>query len=63
MTEKYIVLWFSKIIFNIQSDENKKIFRNLEKCKKKYINNTEHLNYNRICKNENLLPIYTNFIL
>lgn len=58
---KFIIKWFSRIVFNLQNEENKKIFRNIEKTTKKYITNKLHLLFNKTCINENLLPNYTNF--
>ena len=47
--EKYIVLWYSKVVLNFQSSETKSIFRKLETAKKKLSSSKLHLEFNEIC--------------
>ena len=58
-----VLLWYSKIVFKLQPDEIKLKFRQLETQKKKVLKIKLHLEFNRICLKEDLLPIYTNFKL
>ena len=60
MNLKFLTLWYSKIAFRFLSDENKKIFRQLEKVSLKIISAQSHLSFNETCLNNKLLPKYTN---
>ena len=49
---------YSKSIFNFQPFEIKQLFRKIVTKSKKLITNNPHQEFNNICLNENLLPIY-----
>ena len=59
---KYILLWYSRIILNIQT-EAKICFRKLEAAKKKLTKFKFHLEFNELCIQENPLPTYTNIYI
>ena len=59
---EFIIQWYSKSIFNFQHFEIKQLFRKIETKSKQLITNNLHQEFNNICLNENLLPIYTNYI-
>ena len=61
--EKYILLWYSRIILNIQTKEVKIVFRKLEAATKRLTKLKLHLEFNELCIQENLLPIYTNIYI
>ena len=56
---KFIIQWYSRSIFNFQPSEIKQLFRKIETNFKQLITNNLHQEFNNICLNENLLPIYT----
>ena len=60
---EFIIQWYSRSIFNFQPFEIKQLFRKIERKSKQLITNNLHQEFNNICLNENLLPIYTNFKL
>ena len=60
---EFIIQWYSRSIFNFQPSEIKQPFRKIETKSKQLITNNLHQEFNKICLNENLLPIYTNFKL
>ena len=57
---EFIIQWYSRSIFNFQPSEIKQLFRKIETKSKQLITNNLHQEFNNICLNENLLPIYTN---
>ena len=57
---EFIMQWYSRSIFNFQPSEIKQLFRKIETKSKQLITNNLHQEFNNICLNENLLPIYTN---
>ena len=57
---EFIIQWYSRSIFNFQPSEIKQLFRKIETKSKQLIRNNLHEEFNNICLNENLLPIYTN---
>ena len=57
---EFIIQWYSRSIFNFQPSEIKQLFRKIETKSKQLITNNLHQEFNKICLNENLLPIYTN---
>ena len=59
---EFIIQWYSRSIFNFQPSEIKQLFRKIETKSKQLITNNLHQEFNNICLNENLLPIYTNNI-
>ena len=56
----FIIQWYSRSIFNFQPYEIKQLFRKIETKSKQLITNNLHQEFNKICLNENLMPIYTN---
>jgi oligoribonuclease NrnB/cAMP/cGMP phosphodiesterase (DHH superfamily) len=60
---KYVLFWYSKVIFKFQNENIKKYFRQLEITSKKLVTKELHLYFNENCVRDNLLPIYTNFKL
>ena len=56
---EFIIQWYSRSIFNFQPFEIKQLFRKIETKSKQLITNNLHQEFNNICLNENLLPIYT----
>ena len=60
--EKYILLWYPRIVLNIQT-EAKIWFRKLETAKKNLTKFKLHLEFNELFINENLLPTYTNIYI
>ena len=60
---EFIIQWYSRSIFNFQPSEIKQLFRKIETKSKQLITNNLHQEFNNICLNENLLPIYTNINL
>ena len=61
MTLKIVLLWYSKVVLKFLDTFQKKAFRQLESTSKKLKNAELHQQFNEICINENLHPIYTNF--
>ena len=57
--EKFVSTWLSYVVFRTLPDETKKIFRNFQKTRKKYVSVDLHRKFNEICLKEDLLPIYT----
>lgn len=57
---KYVLFWYSKVIFKFQNENIKKYFRQLEITSKKLVTKELHLYFNENCVRDNLLPIYTN---
>ena len=55
---EFIIQWYSRSIFNFQPSEIKQLFRKIEAKSKQLITNNLHQEFNNICLNENLLPIY-----
>ena len=55
---EFIIQWYSRSIFNLQPSEIKQLFRKIETKSKQLITNNLHQEFNKICLNENLLPIY-----
>ena len=55
---EFIIQWYSRSIFNFQPFEIKQLFRKIETKSKQLITNNLHQEFNNICLNENLLPIY-----
>ena len=53
-----IIQWYSRSIFNFQPSEIKQLFRKIETNFKQLITNNLHQEFNKICLNENLLPVY-----
>ena len=49
----------NRTIWKFLDDRVKAKFRSLEKVEKKIIETRLHLEFNQICLNENLLPVYT----
>ena len=60
---EFITQWYSRSIFNFQPSEIKQLFRKIETKSKQLITNNLHQEFNNICLNENLLPIYTNIYI
>ena len=60
---EFIIQWYSRSIFNFQPPEIKQLFRKIETKSKQLITNNLHQEFNNICLNENLLPIYTNIYM
>ena len=60
---EFIIQWYSKSIFNFQHSEIKQLFRKIETKSKQLITNNLHQEFNNICLNVNLLPIYTNIYI
>ena len=60
---EFIIQWYSRSIFNFQPSEIKQLFRKIETKSKQLITNNLHQEFNKICLNENLLPIYTNIYI
>ena len=60
---EYIIQWYSRSIFNFQPSEIKQLFRKIETKSKQLITINLHQEFNNICLNENLLPIYTNIYI
>jgi len=58
----FLLTWLSRVVFNCLEKQKKIKFRKIENIKKKIIKIESHLNFNEICINENLFPIYTNHI-
>ena len=56
---EFIIQWYSRSIFNFQPSEIKQLFRKIETKSKQLISNNLHQEFNKICLNENLMPIYT----
>ena len=59
---EFIIQWYSRSIFNFQPSEIKQLFRKIETKSKQLITNNLHQEFNNMCLNENLLPIYTSII-
>ena len=51
--------WYSYVVWKFLDDSLKAKFRSLEKVEKKIIETRLYLEFNQICLNENLLPVYT----
>ena len=60
---EFIIQWYSRSIFNFQPFEIKQLFRKIETKSKQLITNNLHQEFNNICLNKNLLPIYTNIYI
>ena len=60
---EFIIQWYSRSIFNFQPFEIKQLFRKIQTKSKQLITNNLHQEFNNICLNENLLPIYTNLFI
>ena len=60
---KFILTWHSKIILKTLPIATKTIFRKYEKSMSKLVTLRAHLLFNETCKNNELLPIYTNIRL
>ena len=60
---EFIIQWYSRSIFNFQPFEIKQLFRKIETKSKQLVTNNLHQEFNNICLNENLLPIYTNIYI
>ena len=60
---EFIIQWYSRSIFNFQPFVIKQLFRKIETKSKQLITNNLHQEFNYICLNENLLPIYTNMYI
>ena len=58
--DKFVIYWYSKIIFNTLINSTKLIFRKLETQTRKLTAEKLHQKFNEICLKDNLLPIYTN---
>lgn len=61
--KKIAIKWLSFKVLNFIDSSTKRTFRKLEEENRKIIKNEEHLNFNKICFKENLLPKYTDFKL
>ena len=59
---EFIIQWYSRSIFNFQPFEIKQLFRKIETKSKQLITNNPHQEFNNICINENLLPIYNIYL-
>ena len=55
---EFIIQWYSRSIFYFQPFEIKQLFRKIETKSKQLITNNLHQEFNNICLNEDLLPIY-----
>ena len=63
MIKKYIILWLTRCILKILKNEEKTLFRNIERNKMKLIKAEEHIKFNEQCLQHNLFPIFTNIKL
>ena len=61
--DKFVIYWYSKIVFNTLNNSAKLIFRKLETETRKLTAKKLHQKFNEICLKENLLPIYTNIYI
>ena len=61
--DKFVIYWYSKIVFNTLNNSAKRIFRKLETETRKLTAEKLHQKFNEICLKENLLPIYTNIYI
>ena len=63
MIKKYIILWLTRCILKILKNEEKTLFRNIERNKIKLIKAEEHIKFNEQCLQHNLLPTFTNIYI
>ena len=56
--DKFVIYWYSKIVFNTLNNSTKLIFRKLETETRKLTAEKLHQKFNEICLKENFLPIY-----
>ena len=61
--DKFVLCWYSKIVFNTLNNSTKLIFRMLETETRKLTAKKLHQKFNEICLKENLLPTYTNIYI
>ena len=54
--------WYSKIVLRFLTDNEKIIYRNLERKILKLEGDKSHLMFNETCYNNDILPIHTNMI-
>ena len=60
---KVLSFWYSKIVLRFFTDNEKIIYRNLERITKKLENNKSHLMFNETCYNNDIFPTSTNIII
>ena len=60
---RFLSFWYSKIVLRFLTDNEKIMYRNLERNTLKLERNKFHLMFNETCYNNNILPTYTNIFL
>ena len=60
---EFIIQRYSRSIFNFPPFEIKQMFMKIETKSKRLITNNLDQEFNNICSNENLLPIFTNILV
>ena len=57
---KFVIYWYSKIVFNSPNDPTKLFFRKLETETRKLTAENLYQKFNEICLKDNFLTTYTN---